>query len=224
MSTSISKHLQNEYNFDAWVITCEVDDDDMPHNEKNLCEKYAIKYVKFRGFDVKRDSNGFSFQVVDRNSTTIEDAIFHHISNDTGLYPKLFLHAWKTRKILSNISEPSETSSEASVNMSVASTSTEIYFPQKRFHPNLKSLLSAEIAVNCIRMLSKTTSRMCNGPLSWKIVRERCWICNNIFESLTNVLNVKRITNRYNPFTITRYLVDATRNEHAPKRHCNIIS
>jgi hypothetical protein len=138
MSTTISKHLQNEYNFDAWVITFEIDDDNMPQNEKDLCEKSAIEYVKFRGFDVKRYSNGFSFQVVDRNSTTIEDAISHHISNDTGLYPELFLHAWKTRKILSKISEPSETSSNASVEMSVASTSSEIYFPQNTIPPEFK--------------------------------------------------------------------------------------
>jgi len=43
MPTSISsKHLQNEYNFDVWVITCEIDDDDMPQNEKDICEKSAI--------------------------------------------------------------------------------------------------------------------------------------------------------------------------------------
>jgi hypothetical protein len=130
MSTFISKHLQTEYDFDAWVITCEIDDDDMPQNEKQICEKSAIEYVKFRGFDVKRYSEGFSFQVVDRNSTKIEDAILHHISNDTGLSPELFLHAWKTTKSHSRHSESSETSSEASVNMFAASTSSGIFSRQ----------------------------------------------------------------------------------------------
>jgi len=83
----------------------------MPPNGKDICEKSAIEYVKFRGFDVKRYFNGFSFQVVDRKSTKIEDEISHHILNDTGLHPELILHAWKTRKILSKIVEPSETSS-----------------------------------------------------------------------------------------------------------------